>query len=113
MRDYEIFLRDIEEDPELASQVNKYKETDVMAMLENKMRKMNFEEKKEPEKKKVKAKRKTDQGKAMQYEAKLERKKEQALMKAIVGEDSDVEEDFPAVKLGELLEEMKLEDDED
>ena len=56
-----MLLRDIEEDPELSSQVNKYKDADVMNMLSMKMNRLDIEEKKMEEskndtKKKVKAK---------------------------------------------------------
>ena len=32
-------------------------------------------------------------------------------MHAIVGDDSDVEEDFPTMKLNDLLDDLKLDDD--
>jgi nonsense-mediated mRNA decay protein 3 len=43
-RDYELFLRDLEDDPELRANVNLYKDDDIMAELEAKMQKMGLDE---------------------------------------------------------------------
>ena len=67
------------------------------------------------ERKIVKAARKTDQGKQNEKEAEAARKKNELMFKATLKqeEDSDwesVEEDFPHVKLEELLANLKLDD---
>jgi hypothetical protein len=61
--------------------------------------------------------RKTKEGKAEKKEAELKRLKEKALFKATLkkADDSaddwdDVEEDFPHVKLEELLDNLKIDD---
>ena len=68
------------------------------------------------ERKILKAARKTDQGKQNEKDAETNRKKNELLFKATLkkqDEDSDwesVEEDFPHVKLEELLANLKLDD---
>ena len=64
----------------------------------------------------VKASRKTEQGKATEKQAEAMRKKDEMLFKATLkkqDDDSDwedVEEDFPHVKLEELLSNLRLDD---
>ena len=71
----------------------------------------------------IKGVRKTGQGKKLQEEKEQERKKDAAIFKAtlkqkskVADEDddsdweSDVEEDFPHVKLTELLDNLKLDE---
>lgn len=43
-KDYELFLRDLEDDPELRANVNLYRDDDIMAELESKMNKMGLDE---------------------------------------------------------------------
>lgn len=42
-KDYELFLRDLEEDPELRANINLYKDDDIIAQLEAKMGGMTLE----------------------------------------------------------------------
>ena len=85
--DYEIFLRDLEEDPELRSGINLYKASDV---------KMDG-----PEKVGVKKGR----GKKVQYAIEVDESNVvPASAVAHDQEDVDEEADFPDVKLDELLE---------
>lgn len=108
-KDYELFLRDIEEDPDLSSQVNKYKEADVLNMLEVKMSKLTLAQAPKP---KMKAKRHTAIGKQKEREFQEKKLIEANLAQAMAGEDSDIEEDFPVVKLTDLLDEMALKDED-
>jgi len=85
--DYEIFLSDLEEDPELRSGINLYKVSDV---------KMD-----RPEKVGVKKSR----GKKVQYAIEVDESNVvPASAVAHDQEDVDEEADFPDVKLDELLE---------
>ena len=137
--DYKAFLDDIEEDPEIRANVNKYKDEDVIEELLGKLS-LNPTEKKDDVKKSpmldaldkgeakvdgqqrkvVKGARKTAQGKQIQKEAEEQRKKEKALQMAQFkqkgeGEDdsdweSDLEEDFPHMQITELLDNLKLDE---
>lgn len=82
-QDYEIFLRELEEDPELRANVNLYKSGDV---------KMDTTE---PEKATGGKKKK------VQYSMDVDEKSE-----ALEGEEEEEEPDFPEVKIDELLEEF-------
>ena len=86
--DYEIFLRDLEEDPELRSGINLYKASDV---------KMDGPEEKVGVKK--------GRGKKVQYAMEVD--ESNVVPTSVVAhdqEDVDEEADFPDVKLDELLE---------
>ena len=119
-REFEEFLQEIEEDPELRSTMNLYKDKLVMDELEMKLANMGLEEKTKEisetnklvkKKKIVKAKRKTEKGQKLQQETQFNDKKTKQLMKAIKDEDeSDVEEDFPAVNIAEMMDNLNLED---
>lgn len=129
-KDYEYFLQDLEDDPELRANVNLYRDDDVIAQLEKQIGSLKLED--EPveqiDGRTVKtAPRKTAAGKEKQVESAQERAKNKAILKASIaknkGDDSEgsgwesVEEDAPAIKLTELLGNMKLDagsdDDED
>ena len=128
-KDYQMFLQDIEEDPELRGQIDLYRNEDVINELEKKLAGINLEESKKSQiqtaidsgkskvsgeqRKIVKGNRKTDEGRQKHAESEESRRKEEALIKATLkeknekGEDDDegwdsVEEDFPHVKLDEL-----------
>ena len=58
----------------------------------------------EEKKKIIKVKRNTEEGKEKQAEFEKAKDFEKNLLK-VIAEDSDVEEDFPVVKLSELLDE--------
>ena len=119
--EFEDFLRDLEEDPELRQNINIYKNKKVMDELEEKMHKMNLQEKTQDikdmtkgvnKKVKVKAIRKTDKGKQLMKEKEENEEKKKMMIKAIGDDDeSDLEEDFPAVQLNELMDNLKLEED--
>jgi nonsense-mediated mRNA decay protein 3 len=81
-KDYELFLRDLEEDPELRSAVNMYKADDVTPAPEIKAHKRRKQKEKD----------------SMEVEDEAD-----ADMDGEDGEDEE-EEDFPEVKLDELLE---------
>jgi nonsense-mediated mRNA decay protein 3 len=79
--DYEEFLRDIEEDPEIRAQVNLYKDDEAINEIEKQLQGLMLDEKKETKKEKtdvvkvggqerkiVKATRKTEKGKQLQEE---------------------------------------------
>jgi hypothetical protein len=129
-KDYQMFLQDIEEDPELRQQIDLYRNDDVINELEKKLAGMNLEEQKKSqiqsaidsgkgkvgkdERKIVKGARKTEEGRLKHAESEESRKREEALIKATMrekgekGEDEDddgwdsVEEDFPHIKLDDL-----------
>lgn len=128
-------MRDLEDDPELRANVNLYKDDDIMAELEEKIAGMNLEDtskvKKDldngksnvgGEERTVKsAVRKTAIGKAKAYQMEKERIKSEAVYKASLrmreeqdDEDSweSVEEDAPAIKLEELLGNLKIHDED-
>jgi len=119
-QEYEEFLRDLEEDPELRANINIYKNEKVMNELEAKMSNMDLKDKtqaikdmtKEMNKKKIlQAKRKTAKGKQLKQEKEEAEKKAKLLIQATVDEnESDLEEDFPAVQLNELMDNLKLEE---
>lgn len=119
-KEFEEFLQDLEEDPELRSQINLYKNKKIMEELENKLARVALNDKikeikdgnKVIQKKKVlTAKRKTDKGEQLQKEKAENDKKTKEFMAAIVDDDeSEVEEDFPAVNLEELMENLKIDD---
>lgn len=120
-KEFEEFLRQLEEDPELRQSVNLYPDQGIMSELEKKFSSMNLEEKKQElgdanklikKKKIVKAKRKTDKGKELQTKAEENKKKVKMYMTAVKDDDeSDLEEDFPAVQLTELMDNLDLNDD--
>eukprot|EP00344_Euplotes_crassus_P007682 CAMPEP_0197012248 /NCGR_PEP_ID=MMETSP1380-20130617/61826_1 /TAXON_ID=5936 /ORGANISM="Euplotes crassus, Strain CT5" /LENGTH=606 /DNA_ID=CAMNT_0042435581 /DNA_START=28 /DNA_END=1848 /DNA_ORIENTATION=+ len=120
-REFEEFLQQLEEDPELRQNINLYPDRGIMSDLESKFSMMNLEEKKKEiadanklikKKKIVKAKRKTEKGKELHKEAQINKAKVKMYMKAIKEDDeSDLEEDFPVVQMTELLDNLKLEDD--
>jgi hypothetical protein len=130
-KDYQNFLQDIEEDPELRAQIDLYKNEDVINELEKKLAGMNIEEEAKKsnvqaaidsgkkqvggdERKIVKGARKTEGGRLKHAESEESRKREEALIKATLkekhekgeGVDEDgwdsVEEDFPHIKMDEL-----------
>ena len=118
--EFEEFLRDLEEDPELRQNINIYKNKKVMDDLEDKLSKMNLKDKaqeindmtKEVNKKvKVKAVRKTEKGKQLMKEKEENEAKSKMMIKAIADDDeSDLEEDFPAVQLNELMDNLKIDE---
>jgi len=132
-KDYEHFLQDIEDDPEFRANMNLYKDDDVIGQLEAQISNMKLDDKpEEPSKLKkdmeagkagdrvIKAGvRKTAIGKAKEFQMEKERKKAELLLKANLrdkeeGSASDwesAEEDAPAIKLEELLNNMKITDD--
>ncbi len=126
-KDYEMFIQDIEEDPELRQQIDLFKNEDVIKELEKKMAGIDLDkpEKREEAKavpagkgdrKIVKAARKTDEGRQRQAESEEAIRKEKALIKATLKEkatakggqgesdsdDGSIEEDYPHIKLDEL-----------
>ena len=150
MADYNDFLRDIEEDPEMRANINMYRDDDVINQLESQMGALTLKEsapaavEKSPndaalskgvvkvgvkERKIVKAKRSTEKAKIEQKRQEAIRKKDNELFKASFNQkkqsnqgeaaevdddedDSDwedVEEDYPGVKLSELLDGLTLE----
>jgi len=156
MRDYNTFLQDIEEDPEMRANINLYKDEDVINSLTKQLSGLTVAPKapeavgKSPAdaaldagqavvggqaRKVVKAKRSTTEGQAEKRRAEALRKKDADLFKASITKkkalaaagdeddsdwEEDVEEDFPHVKLAELLDGLTLEvgggaddDDED
>lgn len=135
--DYNDFLQDIEEDPEMRQNINLYRDDDVIGELEKQLQAMSLNTEaasKSPidqaldkgsanvggqERKVIKAKRTTDKGKKSQKEQETLRKKDADLFKATLkkkGQDNpdddsdwtDVEEDFPHVQITELLDNLKL-----
>jgi hypothetical protein len=132
-KEFEDFLQDLEEDPELRSTMNLYKNKKVMEELEAKMARVELGDnekemaragmrdnikkiagvnKLDKNKKVLKAKRKTQAGEDMQKEKAENESKTKLYMQAIKDEDeSDVEEDFPAVNLEELMDNLKLDDE--
>jgi hypothetical protein len=129
-KDYQMFLQDIEEDPEIRQQIDLYRNEDVINELEKKLAGMNLEEAKKSqiqsaidagkgkvgkdERKIVQGARKTDEGRLKHAESEEARKKEEAIIKATLkdknekgAEDDEdgwdsVEEDFPHIKLDDL-----------
>ena len=66
------------------------------------------------ERKVLKSKRKTESGKAKEAKAVHKRQKEERLERALLEEaGSDVEADFPLIKLEEMISELKIHDDEE
>lgn len=122
-KDYEYFLQDLEDDPELRANVNLYKDDDVIAQLEAQIGNLKITD--EPIKadgRVVKtATRKTAAGKEKQIESAAERAKNKAILKASIAKKDDeegsgwesVEEDAPAIQLTELLGNMKIEGESD
>lgn len=121
-KDYEYFLQDLEDDPELRANVNLYKDDDVIAQLEKQIGNLKLED--APVKfgdRDIKtAPRKTAAGKEKQVESAAERAKNKAILKASIAkraEDAEgsgwesVEEDAPSIQLTELLGNMKIADD--
>lgn len=117
-REFEEFLREIEEDPELRSTINMYKDKKNIDELEAKLASMNLGDKTKDiakmtthmtKKKVVKVKRKTQKGKEMQQKKEEDDTKTNLYIAATKEDDeSDVEEDFPAVKLSELMDNLNL-----
>ena len=126
-KDYQMFIQDIEEDPEMRGQIDLFKNEEVINELEKKLANMGINEDKSQvqsaldkgkvkvgadERKVVKAVRKTDEGRQKHAESEESRKKEEALIKATLKakqeNDSDdegwesVEEDYPHIKLDDL-----------
>lgn len=129
-KDYDLFLQDLEEDPEFRQQVNLYRDNDIMKDLEAKIGAMTLDDEKPSKSERVmkKAKRKTEQGKASAEKAEEVRKKNKLIMKANLKEkkddvndedndyDSDwesIEDDAPVVKLEELLANMHIKGEKD
>ena len=122
-KDYEYFLQDLEDDPELRGTVNLYKDDDVIAQLEKQIGNMKLEDApvKYGDREIKTASRKTDAGKEKQVESAQERAKNKAMLKASIAkkgeQDSEgsgwesVEEDAPSIQLAELLGNMKIADD--
>lgn len=147
--DYNEFLQDIEEDPEMRANINLYKDEDVIAQLEAQLGGLSLTNEpsttsgKSPNdvalekgqavvggqtRKVVKAKRSTEESQLEQKRQQQIRKRDTDIFKAtlkkkgeVAGdeEDSDwedVEEDYPGVKLSELLDGLTLDvagDDDD
>jgi len=107
-QDYELFLRDIEEDPELRGMINLYKSKSFLILLYlniyiifnifKKKKKKNFF----INKKKKKKKKKIDPNNHP------EQPQDDEML-----DESEAEEDFPEIQLEELLDELTLEDKED
>lgn len=118
--DFEQFLRDLEDDPEMRSTINLYKDKKAIDELEQKLRGMTINEKTdelkkmgklENKKKVVRAKRKTEKGKELKKEKEEQDELTKKLLEATKEDDeSDFEEDFPAVQLGELMDNLKIEE---
>jgi nonsense-mediated mRNA decay protein 3 len=118
--DFEDFLKDLEEDPEMRGTVNMYKDKKTINELEQKLSSMTLDDKAKEigtmrklikKKKSVKVKRSTDKGKELQAEKEESDLMTKKLLTAIKEDDeSDFEEDFPAVQLGELMDNLKLDD---
>jgi nonsense-mediated mRNA decay protein 3 len=119
-KEFEEFLRDLEEDPELRTAVNLYKDKKVIDELEAKLASMSLGDKAKEisdmgklikKKKVVKAKRKTEKGEEMMKEKEENDTKTRLYIAATKDDDeSDVEEDFPAVNLSELMNNLKLDE---
>ena len=103
-KDYELFLRDLEDDPELRQNVNLYRDDDIVAQLEAKISNMNLDDdasqlKKDLETGKTKvggeersiktATRKTDEGKTKASNANKERLKGDMIIKANMRTDQE------------------------
>ena len=121
-KDYEYFLQDLEDDPELRANVNLYKDDDVIKQLEAQIGNLKLDDEPANGREIKKAVRKTEKGKEMAEETAEERAKNKAIIKASIakkeedGEGSgweSVEEDAPAIQLTELLGNMKIEGDSD
>ena len=131
-KDYEQFLQDIEEDPELRANINLYKNDDIIAQLNEKIGKMSLDESSQLKKdleagkkgdRQVKAGvRKTAIGKAAAHQTEKQRQQSEAIYKAnLKGKDEcssegdweSVEEDAPVIRLEELLGNMKIGEDSD
>lgn len=118
--DFEQFLRDLEDDPDMRSTINMYKDKKAIDDLEAKLNTMTLGEKASElgnlnklikQKKKMQVKRKTEKGKQLQEEKKQNEIKTQMILKAIKEDDeSDLEDDFPVVQLNELMDNLNIED---
>ena len=134
-KDYELFLQDIEDDPEFRASVNLYKNDDIIRQLEAKVNSMSLNDmpstlkddldkgvsKTTGQEREVKtAVRKTAIGKAIQHQSEKQRQQSQQFIKAnmkTIEEKGDgdsewesAEEDAPAIKLEELLDNLKIDD---
>lgn len=130
-----MFLRDIEDEPELRQQIALYRNEDVIGELEKKIAQLDLEDtvKKSPlqeeldkgntkvgkeDRKVTKGVRKTTQGKNKHLETEEQRIKNQKLLKANLKKKAEVqddeyespEEDAPQVKIEDLLADLKIED---
>jgi nonsense-mediated mRNA decay protein 3 len=120
-KEFEEFLQDLEEDPELRSSINMYKDKKVIEELESKLSGLSLGDKAseiatmgkiEKKKKIVKAKRKTEKGEKMRKEKEeYDTKTKMYVVATKDEEESDFEDDFPAVNLAELMDNLKIEDD--
>eukprot|EP00826_Nyctotherus_ovalis_P015626 TRINITY_DN1445_c0_g2_i2.p1 TRINITY_DN1445_c0_g2~~TRINITY_DN1445_c0_g2_i2.p1 ORF type:complete len:570 (+),score=180.44 TRINITY_DN1445_c0_g2_i2:177-1886(+) len=103
-KDYEEFLEELEENPELRSKIDLYRDEKAIEELAHKMQALHVEEEKEPRAKPadtVKRPRK----------AKKPKKEERKPKEAKAADEDDWEDDDPAaVKLSELLSELTIAD---
>jgi hypothetical protein len=138
-KDYELFLQDIEDDPDFRANVNLYKDDDVIGQLEAQIGNMNLDDTKESSLKTVldkgikltageerpvkKAVRKTAIGKAIQHQSEKQRQKSEMISKANMKSNNEMklnkddesdwesaEEDAPTIKLEDLLNNLKIDD---
>ena len=138
--DYNEFLQEIEEDPELRANINLYRDDDVINQLEQQLNSLSLTEGKPglspsdvalqkgsvevdgQTRKVVKAKRTSAESMREQKKLEAQRKRDAEIFKASLkpkkpvaaadDDDSDwesVEEDYPGVKLSELLDGLTLE----
>lgn len=128
-------MRDIEDDPEFRANVNLYRDDDIIGQLEAKISGLTLEESSKLEKnlesgtsrvgsddrQVKKAVRKTAIGKAIQHQSEKNRMKSELMIKANMKTkdemkkdgDSDwesAEDDAPAIKLEDLLDNLKIDD---
>lgn len=121
--DFEQFLQDLEEDPEMRSTINMYKDQKAIDDLEGKLNSLSLNDKTKEiheinklikKKKILKVKRKTKKGEELKKQNEENDAKTKMLMKAIKEDDeSDLEEDFPAIQLNELMDNLKIDSDDD
>lgn len=105
-KDYQLFLQDIEEDPELRGQIDLYKNEDVINELEKKLAGMTIDDagKKSKiqaeldsgkskvgneERRLAKGARKTEEGRLKHAESEEKRKRDEALIKATLKEKGE------------------------
>ena len=119
-KEFEEFLRDLEEDPEMRSSINMYKDNKTITELETKLAGMTLGEKAQEisninklvkKKKIVKAKRKTEKGKELQKEnLENDSKTKQYVAATRDDDESEYEDDFPAVNISELMNNLKIDE---